>query len=90
MKVRLNLADAVADLMPPNPPCFRNRMDWQEYLRSAAAVQNHKGEPVVIVWLHQEPSFNLDFNYCVDCYQIKAVEMMSKNRCNPNFLKDLK
>ena len=88
MKVRINLSDAVADLMPPNPPCFKNHIDWGEYLKSAAAVQNHKGEPRVIEIVSGEPQFCKTFNFCVDCTQVKSVEMMTRNRCKPEFLKD--
>ena len=33
------------------------------------------------------PSFNRKFNYCADCTQIKIVEMMAKDRCDPKFLR---
>ena len=52
---RINLNDAVADLHPAPPPCFLNRLEWVEYLKSAAAVQNHKGEPRVILVVDGEP-----------------------------------
>lgn len=83
---RLNLSDAVDDLAPPPPPCFLNRNTWREYLKSAAAVQNHKGEPVVIRWVNGSPEFAMDHNYCADCTEQKSVEMMAKDRCEPQFL----
>ena len=83
---RINLNDAVADLHPAPPPCFLNRLEWVEYLKSAAAVQNHKGEPRVILVVKGEPAFNLGFDYCCDCTQIKSFEMMRVDRCKPGFL----
>ena len=87
MRVRLNLSDAVHDLAPTAPLCFCNRATWLEYLKSAAASQNHAGEPKVILVINGEPSFNRDFNFCEDCTQIKSVEMIGKSRCDPLFLK---
>ena len=89
-KYRINLKDAVDDLAPPPPSCFFNKVQWVEYLKSAAAVQNHKGEPRVIIMENGTPAFNRELNFCVDCYQQKSVEMMAKGRCNPDDLKKSK
>lgn len=83
---RLNLSDAVDDLAPPPPKCFLNRTSWREYLKSAAAAQNQKGEPTVILFKNGEPRFNYEFPLCNDCTQVKSVEMMAKDRCEPQFL----
>lgn len=88
-KPRLNLKDAVLDLAPPPPPCFVNHIQWREYLASAAASQNVRGEPKVIRVVQGEPEFNMDYPFCEDCTQIKSHEMVTKGRCKPNFLKDL-
>lgn len=89
IKTRLNLADAVEDLAPAPPPCFLNHLSWREYLKSAAAAQNHKGEPRVIVIVNGNPEFDLTMNYCLDCTEKKSVEMMAKGRCDPDHLKKL-
>lgn len=89
MKVRINLHDAVDDLAPAPPPCFFNKLHWIEYLKSAAASQNNKGEQKVILVRDCEPVFNFGYNICVDCTQIKSVEMMARGQCNPDFLKAL-
>lgn len=87
MTFRLNLSDAVDDLAPPPPPCFLNRMAWMEYLKSAAAAQNSRHEPkVILVTQDGTASFNYKFNICEDCTQIKSVEMMAEKRCDPEFL----
>lgn len=88
-KPRLNLKDAVFDLAPPPPPCFVNHIQWREYLASAAASQNVRGEPKVIRVVQGEPEFNMDYPFCADCTQIKSHEMMAEGRCKPHFLKDL-
>lgn len=90
MKVRINLADAIDDLAPKTPPpCFHNRMDWIEYLKSCAAVQNQKGEPKIIVIENGEPSINYNFPYCEDCTQVKSHQMHTASKCQPDFLKEL-
>lgn len=87
---RIAMADAVEDLAPPPPPCFYNRMSWLEFLKSAATVQNMRGEPKVILIVDGEPTFNIDFDYCRDCTQIKSVQMLGKGLCNPKFLTERK
>lgn len=89
MRIRLNLKDAVADLCPAPPPCFRNHLDWREYLQSAAAVQNNHGEQKVILIVNGEAAFNFAYNLCEDCNQIKSLEMYQKGKCSPNHLKDM-
>jgi hypothetical protein len=89
--IRLNLADAVNDLAPAPPPCFHNRIHWLEYLQSAAAAQACRTEPKVILSSSEQGAhFNLDFNFCADCTQVKSVQMMAKGLCNPNHLTQLK
>lgn len=90
MKQRLNLADTVQDLAPDPPPCYQNRYIWREYLKSAAAAQNQRDEPrVILIAEDGAATFNFDFPYCVDCTQIKSLEMSRVGRCQPNFLKTL-
>lgn len=84
---RCNLRDAVSDLAPPSPMCFLNRTQWREYLASAAAAQNVRGEPKVIIIVNGEPTFNFDYPFCADCTQMKSYEMNKKGMCDPNFLR---
>lgn len=87
---RLNLSDAVDDLAPIYPPpCFHNRTIWLEYLKSAAAAQNQRDEPKVILIRDGAASFNWDFPFCADCTQIKSLDMMRKERCQPEYLRRL-
>jgi hypothetical protein len=83
---RLNLSDAVEDLMPAQPPCYQNRYSWREYLKSAAAAQNQRDEPKVILIRGGEPIFNYAFPYCADCTDARRIEMQRASRCNPEFL----
>lgn len=88
-KYRINLKDAVDDLAPPSPKCFVNHIQWREYLQSAAAAQNVRGEPkVILIASDGAAAFNRNFPFCVDCTQIKSFEMMAKGLCNPSFLKE--
>lgn len=87
-KCRINLKDAVDDLAPPPPPCFFNRSGWMQYLQSAAATQNQRNEPVVILVAQDgAATFNFDFPLCADCSQVKSLEMTRQGRCNPEYLK---
>ena len=87
-KIRLNLSDAVMDLAPTAPPCFLNRPQWLEYLKSAAAAQCHCGEPKVIIVIKDEPAFNKDFDFCVDCESREHREFMKmRGSCQPECLK---
>ena len=90
-KTRINLKDAVDDLAPPPPSCFFNRSGWMQYLQSAAAAQNQRNEPVVILVAQDgAAAFNFDFPLCADCSRVKSLEMTRQGRCNPQYLTDLK
>lgn len=90
MSGRINLSDAVDDLAPAPPPCFLNRISWREYLKSAAAAQNSRHEPkVILIAQDGAATFNFAFDICEDCTQKKSVEMMALGRCKPDFLKEL-
>ena len=90
-KSRINLKDAVDDLAPPPPSCFFNRGSWIQYLQSAAAAQNQRNEPVVILVARDgAATFNFDFPMCADCTQVERLEMTRQGRCNPEYLVSLK
>ena len=90
-KCRINLKDAVDDLAPPPPSCFFNRSSWMQYLQSAAAAQNQRNEPAVILIARDgAATFNWDFPFCADCSKIKRMEMTRAGRCNPEYLVNLK
>lgn len=84
---RLNLSDAIDDLAPPPPPCFLNRLEWVEYLKSCAASQNDGESPKIILITNGEPRINWDYPICADCTQIHSLAMTKEGRCNPDFLK---
>lgn len=86
---RINLSDAVDDLAPPPPKCFLNGAIWKEYLKSAAAVQNHKGEQPIILLKKGEPSFNMAMSFCVDCETAHKTIMRAAGKCLPRHLQVL-
>lgn len=86
---RVNLNDAVEDLAPVPPPCFLNRISWREYLKSAAAVQNHKGEQTVIFITDAGPAFNMGLDFCEDCNSQTAAKMKARGQCAPEHLRNL-
>lgn len=88
--MRLNLSDAVDDLAPLEPPpCFHNRESWLQYLKSAAATQNHRAnQKVIMVDEDRRPRFNERLNYCADCTQAKSLEMLNRGRCDPYHLSE--
>ncbi len=62
-----------------------------QYLQSAAAAQNQRNEPVVILVAQDgAATFNFDFPLCADCSRVKSLEMTRQGRCNPKYLTDLK
>lgn len=86
----MNLNDAVLDLAPTTPPpCFLNRAQWREYLKSAAHAQSCRGEPKVIIMVKSEPVFNREFPFCDDCTPFRKEEMEMRGTCKPNHLKEL-
>ena len=85
---RLNLCDAVDDLAPPPPPCFLNKLEWVEYLKSCAASQNDGESPKIIYIADGEPKINYDYPICADCTQVHSLAMGKAGRCKPNFLKE--
>lgn len=86
---RLNLSDVIDDLAPPPPPCYQNRMQWMEYLKSCASTQIKRKSHKVILLQDDEPYFNFEFNFCRDCNQIQSLRMGNAGRCNPDHLKNL-
>jgi len=90
IRTRINLTDAVMDCQPQHPPCFLNQYTWVEYLKSAAASQNHAGEQKVILVVSGNPQFNMNFNFCEDCTSKLQDDMKSTKRCEPNYLLELK
>ena len=87
MKVRTNLNDAVDDLAPACPPCFLNKMHWIGYLKSAAAAQNQKDEPKIILFVQGEPVINTDFDFCADCTSATRDAMLAQKRCKPDWMR---
>jgi hypothetical protein len=85
------LNDAVIDLAPLTPPpCFPNRQAWLEYLKSAAAAQNHKGEnKVILTHKGRTHEFNYAYDFCQDCDTHYKRLMQSQMSCRPNFLRSL-
>ena len=62
-----------------------------QYLQSAAAAQNQRNEPVVILVAQDgAATFNFDLPFCIDCTQVKSLEMTRQGRCNPKYLTALK
>jgi hypothetical protein len=85
---RLNLADAINDLAPLPPPCFLNRLEWVEYLKSCAASQNDGESAKIILIKDGEPTINYNYPICADCTQIHSLDMTRAGKCRPNALKD--
>ena len=62
-----------------------------QYMQSAAAAQNQRNEPVVILVAQDgAATFNFDFPLCADYSQVKSLEMTRQGRCNPEYLVSLK
>jgi hypothetical protein len=83
----LNLSDTIDDLAPRPPPCFQNRLEWLEYLKSAAASQGDGESQKIILLTRGIPRINFDYDFCCDCTPEYRDAMASAGRCNPFFLK---
>lgn len=85
----MNRADVIEELAPAAPPCFDSRMQWVEYLKSAAAAQKQdRGEPGPLVFEAGQPvRFNHEFAFCVDCNAPHSLQMSRAGRCHPDFLR---
>jgi hypothetical protein len=86
LAVRLNLNDLVDDLAPKYPPCFSARGRWVEYLKSAAAAQNQRKEPKVILIADGRATFNVAFPFCDECVGTHRLAMRKLGKCEPDFL----
>lgn len=75
------------DLAPGPPPCYHNKMHWIGYLKSAAAAQNQRDEPKIIVIVRGEPAINTHFNFCQDCDGRTREAMMTASRCKPDWMR---
>ena len=85
---RLNLSDAIDDLAPAPPPCFLNRLEWVEYLKSCAASQADGNNPKIVVVKNGEPFINYDYPICADCTQSHSLAMTKSGKCKPDALKN--
>lgn len=61
-------------IAPPAPKCFETRTQWVEYLASAQG--SGKTKPF------KREQYQTNFNFCLDCTQIKAHEMTRQSRCD--------
>lgn len=87
MQVRINLKDAVDDLAPAPPPCFLNKVHWIEYLHSAAASQNNRGEQKIILVTEAGPLINVAYDFCEDCTDDTMQRMHKADRCKPDWMR---
>jgi hypothetical protein len=85
----------VESLAPPAPDCFDSRLQWLEWLSSAAEAQKKAGiaeadqpEAGPLIFEAGRPvRFNFGLSYCMDCSTPYARAMQSRGRCNPSHLK---
>lgn len=70
---------------PVSPPCFDSRLQWQEWLASAAAEQrpNH---PMVLLFEAGHVRVNPNLNFCADCTQQRREAMQRAERCDPSHI----
>jgi hypothetical protein len=83
-------------LAPPAPPCFPSRLDWIEWLASAAAAQVKGREPGPLL-LRQGAApkegafaaFDLTVDFCADCEPAwrKQARVVERGVCKPDWLR---
>jgi hypothetical protein len=83
----VNVKDAIEDLAPEPPPCFKGAVEWREYLVSAAKSQVI-GRRETVVLIRSDRAINPAFNFCRDCDKAYKRAMQADGRCVPDFLRD--
>lgn len=86
-RIYTHRARTAAQIAPVAPPCFPDRLSWQEYVSSAAEEQRHGHPPVLLIERGEPVRFNFQFNYCRDCTAEHALSMTAQGRCQPEHLK---
>ena len=83
--------DIVMQIAPPAPPCFASRLQWLEYLGSAAESQKttrlfDDSRAVVLLIEEGKPRINPQFAYCRDCSAQHSHAMLTAGKCKPGHL----
>lgn len=80
--------DSVMLLAPSAPPCFESRMQWLEYLTSAAESQKNgeANSAQVLVMVNGVERFNHGYAYCRDCSARHHLAMAKVGKCKPDHL----
>jgi len=77
----------VEQLAPPAPPCFGSRLQWLEFLISAA--EEHRpdhGHGPLVFEAGQPVRFNQRFDFCADCPSDYRRAQQTAKRCFPDWL----
>lgn len=70
-------------IAPPTPPCFAEREQWAEYLLACQQTKSPTSPFKKGVYI---PSFN----FCSDCTEAHAQEMLLVGKCNPAMFRGTK
>lgn len=81
----MNRRATVIRLAPVHPPCFDSRVQWHEFLASAAEEQRD-GKAGPLDLRKTEPAFNRRWDFCKDCTAKHAIAMQQQSRCRPWWL----
>lgn len=79
----------IVNTAPPAPPCFPSRLEWIEWLVSAAQADDRTATQSVIVLLRgQSVRLRLEsIDYCEDCTAAYKAQQQRLGRCDPQWLK---
>lgn len=86
----MNRRNAIFPLIPVAPACVSTRMQWVEFVVSAAEAQTHGKHGGPLDLRRGTPAFNFSWDFCRDCPAKYALAMQSLKRCNPTHLKDMR
>jgi hypothetical protein len=87
--------DIVIRIAPAAPPCYETRMQWLEYLASAAESQRttrlfaDPGARVLVMEEGAAPRINPEFQFCRDCSAQHSDRMLRAGKCQPDHLREL-
>lgn len=80
--------EQVIALAPPAPPCFGSRLQWHEFLASAAEHQRdgRVGKGPLMTDATGQLAYNPRFNFCRDCDSVFRRAKQAEGKCVPHWL----
>ena len=75
----------VWQIAPVAPPCWPTRLQWLEFLASAA---EDRVEQVLVLEPGKPARMRASFDFCAECIERHRVAMTQAGKCRPSWLID--